>query len=170
MITQFALGIYLKLHIHEKTIRPYVVPFHGVIGKIWPVLGWCQVRPLFLFYLVPSKCAERRTAFSQLDAFWCHNDARLLYGRRNPSMSRSLYHGVGLHRLRDPPRSCDVCRRSLAKADRPQPGMVRQLGHFPLGDRQYFHGAPWIAHEMVSQGPSTYVSPRVLTLYVRSND
>lgn len=43
MLTQFSLGVYLKLHIHEKTLRPYIVPFHGVIGKVWPILGWCQV-------------------------------------------------------------------------------------------------------------------------------
>ena len=55
ILIQLSLGIYLKLHIHEKTIRPYVVPFHGTIGKMWPVLGWCQVRraceeaPLALF-------------------------------------------------------------------------------------------------------------------------
>ena len=44
IITQLLLGVYLKLHIHEKTIRPYIVPFHGIIGKAWPVLGWTQVR------------------------------------------------------------------------------------------------------------------------------
>ncbi|KAF8323202.1 hypothetical protein DL93DRAFT_2128685 [Clavulina sp. PMI_390] len=43
IITQLSLGIYLKLHIHEKTLRPYVVPFHSVIGKLWPVLGWTQM-------------------------------------------------------------------------------------------------------------------------------
>jgi hypothetical protein len=44
IITQLVLGVYLRLHIHEKTVRPYVVPFHGIIGKVWPVLGWTQVR------------------------------------------------------------------------------------------------------------------------------
>jgi hypothetical protein len=44
MIAQFSVGLYLKLHIHEKSIRPYFVVVHGIIGKSWPILGWLQVR------------------------------------------------------------------------------------------------------------------------------
>ncbi|EKM50570.1 uncharacterized protein PHACADRAFT_213483 [Phanerochaete carnosa HHB-10118-sp] len=40
---QLALGIYLKLHIHEETIRPWVVRLHGVVGKAYPVFGWVQM-------------------------------------------------------------------------------------------------------------------------------
>ena len=40
---QLGLGIYLKLHIHEKTIRPWAVKAHGVLGKAYPVLGWAQM-------------------------------------------------------------------------------------------------------------------------------
>lgn len=40
---QFILGIYLKLHIHEKSIRPYAVVAHGIIGKLYPILGWTQM-------------------------------------------------------------------------------------------------------------------------------
>ena len=40
---QLALGIYLKLHIHEKTYRPYAVKAHGVLGKLYPILGWIQM-------------------------------------------------------------------------------------------------------------------------------
>lgn len=43
LIAQFVIGVYLKLHIHEKSIRPYVVVVHGVIGKAWPILGWTQM-------------------------------------------------------------------------------------------------------------------------------
>ncbi|KAL0566524.1 hypothetical protein V5O48_015486 [Marasmius crinis-equi] len=43
IFTQLALGIYLKLHIHEQTIRPYAVRAHGVIGKAYPILGWVQM-------------------------------------------------------------------------------------------------------------------------------
>lgn len=43
LIAQFSIGVYLKLHIHEKSIRPYVVVAHGVLGKAWPVLGWTQM-------------------------------------------------------------------------------------------------------------------------------
>ncbi|KAI0258630.1 hypothetical protein BC834DRAFT_974937 [Gloeopeniophorella convolvens] len=40
---QGALGGYLKLHIHERSVRPYVVRAHGVLGKAFPVLGWTQM-------------------------------------------------------------------------------------------------------------------------------
>ncbi|KAG6872908.1 hypothetical protein C0995_005314 [Termitomyces sp. Mi166 len=40
---QLLLGIYLKLHIHEKTLRPWAVRAHGVLGKAWPILGWVQM-------------------------------------------------------------------------------------------------------------------------------
>ncbi|KAH7343906.1 hypothetical protein B0J17DRAFT_739439 [Rhizoctonia solani] len=43
LLAQLALGIYLKLHIHEKTIRPWAVVAHGIIGKSWLVIGWTQM-------------------------------------------------------------------------------------------------------------------------------
>ncbi|WVW82859.1 hypothetical protein I302_104871 [Kwoniella bestiolae CBS 10118] len=43
LVSQVGLGIFLKLHILEKSIRPWVVPFHSFIGKTFPVLGWTQM-------------------------------------------------------------------------------------------------------------------------------
>ncbi|KAH8093242.1 hypothetical protein BXZ70DRAFT_949591 [Cristinia sonorae] len=43
ILLQLTIGIYLKLHIHEKTIRPYFVPVHGIIGRAYPILGWVQM-------------------------------------------------------------------------------------------------------------------------------
>jgi len=40
---QLTLGIYLKLHIHERSIRPYIVVLHGIVGKAYPILGWTQM-------------------------------------------------------------------------------------------------------------------------------
>ena len=40
---QLALGVYLKLHIHEQILRPWAVKAHGVVGKIYPILGWTQM-------------------------------------------------------------------------------------------------------------------------------
>ena len=40
---QLALGTYLKLHIHERSIRPYAVVLHGVIGRAYPIIGWTQM-------------------------------------------------------------------------------------------------------------------------------
>lgn len=43
ILTQLILGIYLKLHINEKTLRPWAVLLHGIVGKSYPVLGWTQM-------------------------------------------------------------------------------------------------------------------------------
>ena len=40
---QLFLGVYLKLHIHEQSIRPWAVRLHGVVGKAYPILGWVQM-------------------------------------------------------------------------------------------------------------------------------
>jgi hypothetical protein len=39
---QAGMGIFLKLHIMEKMVRPWVVRAHGVLGKAFPVLGWTR--------------------------------------------------------------------------------------------------------------------------------
>ena len=43
LATQFTLGVYLKLHIHERTLRRWAVRAHGVVGKSYPVFGWTQL-------------------------------------------------------------------------------------------------------------------------------
>ncbi|KIL69169.1 hypothetical protein M378DRAFT_190396 [Amanita muscaria Koide BX008] len=43
ILLQLSLGVYLKLHIHEKTLRPYAVMAHGIVGKSYPILGWVQM-------------------------------------------------------------------------------------------------------------------------------
>ncbi|THH10483.1 hypothetical protein EW145_g1299 [Phellinidium pouzarii] len=43
IVAQLALGVYLKLHINEKTIRPWAVRAHGIVGKAYPVIGWTQM-------------------------------------------------------------------------------------------------------------------------------
>ncbi|KAJ3483677.1 hypothetical protein NLI96_g6159 [Meripilus lineatus] len=43
IVAQLVLGIYLKLHIHETTIRPWAVRLHGWVGKLYPVIGWTQM-------------------------------------------------------------------------------------------------------------------------------
>ncbi|KAF9646362.1 hypothetical protein BDM02DRAFT_3271035 [Thelephora ganbajun] len=40
---QLSVGIYLKLHIHERSIRPYGVVLHGIVGRIYPIIGWTQM-------------------------------------------------------------------------------------------------------------------------------
>lgn len=43
MTAQLALGIYLKMHIHEQSLRPWAVRAHGIVGKSYPVLAWTQM-------------------------------------------------------------------------------------------------------------------------------
>jgi hypothetical protein len=43
IVLQLSLGIYLKLHIHEQTLRPWAVRAHGVLGKAYPIFGWVQM-------------------------------------------------------------------------------------------------------------------------------
>ncbi|KAG9313187.1 hypothetical protein JVU11DRAFT_6644 [Chiua virens] len=56
ILTQLSLGIYLKLHIHEKTLRPYAVRAHGILGRVWPILGWIQ--GLFGVIVLRGFCGE----------------------------------------------------------------------------------------------------------------
>ena len=56
IVSQLALGIYLKLHIHEKSLRPYAVITHGIIGKMYPILSWIQI--LFGFITFRGYCRE----------------------------------------------------------------------------------------------------------------
>ncbi|WVO14040.1 hypothetical protein L204_101665 [Cryptococcus depauperatus] len=43
MFCQAGIGIFLKLHVMENSVRPWVVPVHSVFGKTFPVLGWTQI-------------------------------------------------------------------------------------------------------------------------------
>jgi hypothetical protein len=43
---QVVIGIFLKFHIMEKTIRRYIVPVHSILGKIFPLIGWTRTYPL----------------------------------------------------------------------------------------------------------------------------
>jgi hypothetical protein len=43
MAAQLLLGIYLKLHIHPQTLRPWAVCAHGIVGKSYPIFAWTQM-------------------------------------------------------------------------------------------------------------------------------
>jgi hypothetical protein len=57
LLAQLILGIYLKLHIHEQSIRPWAVVLHGIIGKSWLILGWVQM--LFGVIVIRGYCGVR---------------------------------------------------------------------------------------------------------------
>ncbi|KDR80788.1 hypothetical protein GALMADRAFT_135897 [Galerina marginata CBS 339.88] len=75
ILAQFVIGVYLKLHIHEKSIRPYIVPIHGVIGKIYPILGWTQM----LFGIITFRGYCRGGALGQCLAHYIMGSGFIAY-------------------------------------------------------------------------------------------
>ncbi|KAF8914467.1 hypothetical protein CPB85DRAFT_1298019 [Mucidula mucida] len=76
ILAQLCLGIYLKLHIHEKSLRPWMVRLHGVIGKSYPVLGWVQ----FLFGAATFRGYCRGGHLGQCLAHYIMGSAFIAYG------------------------------------------------------------------------------------------
>ncbi|KAG2033832.1 hypothetical protein BDR03DRAFT_993933 [Suillus americanus] len=76
ILAQLGLGIYLKLHIHERTLRPYAVRAHGLLGRIWPILGWVQ--GLFGVITLRGFCGE--AGAGQCAAHYIMGSAFIAYG------------------------------------------------------------------------------------------
>ncbi|KAF8238149.1 hypothetical protein L208DRAFT_1388136 [Tricholoma matsutake] len=74
--TQLVLGIYLKLHIHEKTIRPFAVIAHGVLGRMYPIFGWMQM----LFGALTFRGYCRGGALGQCLAHYIMGSGFIAYG------------------------------------------------------------------------------------------
>jgi len=74
--TQLALGVYLKLHIHERTLRPWAVRAHGIVGRSYPVLGWTQM----LFGAIASRGYCRGGALGQCLAHYIMGSGFIAYG------------------------------------------------------------------------------------------
>ncbi|KAI0271119.1 hypothetical protein BGY98DRAFT_923067 [Russula aff. rugulosa BPL654] len=73
---QLALGVYLKLHIHERTLRPLAVRVHGIIGKSYPILGWVQM----LFGAIVFRGYCRDGALGQCLAHYIMGGGFIAYG------------------------------------------------------------------------------------------
>ncbi|KAI9440867.1 hypothetical protein H4582DRAFT_1939818 [Lactarius indigo] len=76
LAAQLALGVYLKLHIHERTLRPWAVRAHGVVGKSYPVLGWTQM----LFGAIVFRGYCRDGALPQCLAHYIMGGGFIAYG------------------------------------------------------------------------------------------
>ncbi|KAH9958845.1 hypothetical protein BC827DRAFT_1217377 [Russula dissimulans] len=76
IVAQLALGVYLKLHIHERTLRPWAVRAHGVVGKSYPVLGWTQM----LFGMIAFRGYCRDGALGQCLAHYIMGSGFIAYG------------------------------------------------------------------------------------------
>ncbi|KAH0836825.1 hypothetical protein J3R83DRAFT_8596 [Lanmaoa asiatica] len=76
ILAQLSLGIYLKLHFHEKTLRPFAVRAHGILGRIWPILGWVQ--GLFGVIVLRGFCGE--VGAGQCAAHYIMGSAFIGYG------------------------------------------------------------------------------------------
>ncbi|KZT57347.1 membrane protein [Calocera cornea HHB12733] len=73
---QAALGIYLKLHIHQNTLRPWAVRAHGILGKCYPLVGWVQT--VFGYVTLGGYC--RDGALGQCLAHYIMGSAFIAYG------------------------------------------------------------------------------------------
>ncbi|KIY63328.1 hypothetical protein CYLTODRAFT_360148 [Cylindrobasidium torrendii FP15055 ss-10] len=76
LLVQAVLGVYLKLHIHEKSLRPWMVRLHGVVGKAYPVIGWAQM----LFGAVAFRGFCRGGHLGQCAAHYIMGSAFIAYG------------------------------------------------------------------------------------------
>ncbi|KAI0297478.1 hypothetical protein B0F90DRAFT_1634350 [Multifurca ochricompacta] len=76
LATQLALGVYLKLHIHERTLRPWAVRAHGIVGKSYPILGWTQI----LFGVITFRGYCRNGALPQCLAHYIMGSGFIAYG------------------------------------------------------------------------------------------
>ncbi|QRV72673.1 hypothetical protein RhiJN_00687 [Ceratobasidium sp. AG-Ba] len=76
LLAQLCLGIYLKLHIHEETIRPWAVVLHGIIGKSWLIIGWVQM--LFGVITIRGYCGKEE--LGQCLAHYIMGSAFIGYG------------------------------------------------------------------------------------------
>ncbi|KAF8549382.1 hypothetical protein OG21DRAFT_1515265, partial [Imleria badia] len=76
IFAQLTLGIYLKLHIHERSLRPYAVRVHGILGRAWPILGWVQ--GLFGVIVLKGLCGE--VGAGQCAAHYIMGSAFIGYG------------------------------------------------------------------------------------------
>jgi hypothetical protein len=103
IIAQLFIGIYLKLHIHERTIRPYFVIAHGVLGKSYPVLGWTQM----LFGAITFQGYCRSGHLGEMDMLRTARCDLMAFPR---SMLGPLYNGERLHRLRCYHGNNNACR------------------------------------------------------------
>ena len=105
---QLFLGIYLKLHIHEQTIRPWAVKAHGVLGKAYPIFGWVQM--LFGAITFRSYCRDGNLGqclahYIMVGTIWT-----------TESMVTHNHEGKWIHRLWYHHGYYVCCRRSLGKA------------------------------------------------------
>ncbi|BEI95079.1 hypothetical protein CcaverHIS631_0100280 [Cutaneotrichosporon cavernicola] len=43
LMVQTACGVFLRLHILNKTVRPWIRRVHGPLGMAFPIIGWTQI-------------------------------------------------------------------------------------------------------------------------------
>ncbi|KAF5375313.1 hypothetical protein D9757_009676 [Collybiopsis confluens] len=76
ILTQLVVGIYLKLHIHERSLRPWAVRLHGLVGKSYPILGWTQM----LFGAITFRGYCRGGSLGQCLAHYIMGSGFIAYG------------------------------------------------------------------------------------------
>lgn len=127
MALQLFIGIYLKLHIHEQSLRPWAVRLHGVVGKSYPILAWVQM--LFGAIVFGGYC--RGDNLGQCLAHYIMVRQALLTPLRNSNISIS---GEWVHRIRHHHGHSVARRRGMGTAEWTQSRLVGFMDHHALGE------------------------------------
>lgn len=120
-IQQASCGVFLKLHIMEKTVRRAIVPIHSVIGKAFPLLGWTRTSRSVSFSPLPSLPVHSltrslyRNVLNNRNAVWRRNSPRILPRRSPRTMRCALYHGQRIYRVCRHTCYYAQCRRRLVE-------------------------------------------------------
>ena len=123
---QLFLGIYLKLHIHEQTLRPWAVRLHGVVGKAYPILGWVQM----LFGAITFRGYCRGGNLGQCLAHYIMVHSKLSQSRSYSHMSSGeRVHCIWYDHGDSPTRG-----RIMGAPQRSQPRLVGFMDHHALGE------------------------------------
>lgn len=128
LFLQLALGIYLKLHINEETIRPWAVRLHSVVGKSYPIFGWIQM--LFGAIAIGGYC--RGDNLGQCLAHYIMVSPFLLK-RAVSRASAECATGRRLHCLRNHHGHLAFGGRGLDSAFSKEPRVVGLVGYYALG-------------------------------------
>ena len=126
---QLALGIYLKLHIHERSIRPYAVMLHGIIGRAYPIIGWTQM----LFGAIAYMGYCRGGHLGQCLAHYIMVRASNVLPLLSVLCRVVCLLGKWLRRVCCPHVNPTSCRRGMDTTEKKKPRVLRFFGHNALG-------------------------------------
>ena len=130
---QLVLGIYLKLHIHERSIRPYAVVLHGIVGKAYPIIGWTQMLFRAIAYMGYCRGGHLGQCLAHYIMVRISAVPALFY------LYSVVYRlGKRLHRLRCHHVYYAACRRGVGTTERQKFRVLRFSRHHALGVPKFY--------------------------------